>query len=754
MRTLARLVAHHPWKVLLLWLLLLALCAPLAARTGTALKGQDLAALKNTESSRVLDTLQHDFGEQKSSSIVLVSRHQPPLTTTQGQATYRAFVDGLKDVPGVTRVLRATPSPTFPMQSADGVQALTLTEIPQGSQGRAALEEVRKYVQNYGQQHATSTLSVQLTGSEAIAQDLIHHTEADSRRAETLALPLVGLLLLVVFGALVAAGLPLLTGMLSSTLAMAALYGLTHFMNVTTFALSTVTMLCLGAGIDYALLLVNRFREELAHGLSAPDAAERTVLTAGRSVLFSGLTVGISLAGLLIPDVSLLRSIGAGGVAAILITVLTAITALPAVLSLLGQRVNTPRVLHIRWAQSGNISPGWASFARRVMAHPWRNFLLPTLLLLLLAAPAHDLRVGYSGAWGLAKGIESRDALEQVAQMGAGGLLSQYEVILDLQGHKYGPADRQKFGQTTERLKAMPGVKTVLSPFLNAADLQGVDSADALTSLTTLTHRSFSQDRTRLRLSVIPERTLRADEAVAFEQKLRQTLNASGYPYLLGGLPVAERELNELITRALPRVIFAVIGGTFLLLMLAFRSLLIPLKSVLLNALVVAAAIGIVTAVIQNGRLGALVGLTEPAGILDVTIPVLLYAYLFGLSMDYEVFLLSRVQEEHLKGKSNEEAVSNAIGHTARIITSAAGVMFLVLAAFILGQLVGNKALGLGLAAAVFLDATLVRLVMVPAFLKLAGDWNWWLPPWLDRVLPHVELEGGGRAGNTAGSSG
>ncbi|UBV42242.1 MMPL family transporter [Deinococcus taeanensis] len=739
MRTLGQLVSRHPWATLLVWLIAALLSIPFAARAPAALTADPAGGLQNSEATRVTGLLRERFGETDTNTVVIVTRSQPPLGTPQGDATYRRFLSGLEKVPGVTRVTAAQGSGPYRTRSGDGQLALTLAQIPLEQGATPALQRIR----SYATRTESAALDIRVTGGQAIADDFTTFAEDDTKRSEFTALPLIGALLLVVFGALVATGLPLAVGLLSISVAMAALYGLTHVMDVSTFAQSVITMLGLGAGIDYALLMVNRFREELRHTPDARRAAERTVQTAGRSVAFSGLTVAIAMAGLILPPIAFVRSIGIGGVLAVLLTVLASLTALPAMLALLGERVNSPRLLKFTWAQSGAASAAWTTFARRVTARPWAAVLASTALLLLLAAPALKMRTGYAGAWGLTPGVESRDALTDVQTLGAGGLLSQFEVILDLNGQRYTPADRTRFQAVVADLRALPGVKGVLSPFLTPQDLQtaGGNSTDALAALSTLTRRSFSQDRRLLRVTVIPDRNLPAREIPSFETQLRRTLNASGYTYLLGGAPIGGEEFSRAITGALPTVMLAVFAGTFLLLMIAFRSLLIPLKSILMNALTVGAAAGIVTLIVQEGFLAAPLGIPGDVGVLDASLPVLLFAVMFGLSMDYEIFLLSRVQEEHLRGVPNDEAVVLAVGHTARIITSAAIIMFIVFTAFIFGRVVASKSIGLGLAVAVALDATLVRLILVPAFLKLAGRWNWWLPRWLDRRLPHIRLE-------------
>ncbi|WP_102126032.1 MMPL family transporter [Deinococcus planocerae] len=744
MRLLSRFVARHPWPVVACWVLLALLSAYPASLAPRALSANP-GALKDAESTRVTTLLRERFGETDTNTALLVTRLNPPLTTPEGRATHDRFIRGLGEVEGVTRVLPGGAQGAVPTVSPDGALALTVAQIPLLEGATETLARVRAYADEAEREAGAGRLAVRVTGGQAIADDFTEFAEGDTKRSEFAALPLTALVLLLVFGALVATGLPLVIGVLSITVAMAGVYGLTRVTEVSTFAQSVVTLLGLGAGIDYALLMVNRFREELARDGDSRAAASRTVLTAGRSVLFSGLTVAIAMAALILPPIAFVRSMGLGGVLAVLLTVLASVTALPALLALLGERVNSPRLLRFTWSQNAAASGAWTAFARRVTARPWLAVGLSTLFLLVLALPARDMRTGYAGAWGLTPGVESRDALADVRDLGSGGLLSQFEVILDLEGQRYGPQERARFREVVEDLLALPGVQTVISPFLTPADLAGGSGAslgtDSLGALSLLTRRSFSADRTLLRVTVIPDRYLRADQIDPFETRLRATLAASGFPFLLGGAPIGEREFSHAITDAFPAAVLTVFAATFVLLMVAFRSLLVPLKSIVMNALTVGAAYGVVTLVVQGGFLAAPLGIPQDVGVLDSSLPLLLFAVLFGLSMDYEIFLLSRVQEEVLRGHPNDEAVVLAVGRTARIITSAAVIMFIVFCAFIAGRVVANKSIGLGLAVAVALDATLVRLVLVPAFLKIAGKWNWWLPGWLDRLLPRVSIE-------------
>lgn len=746
MRLLARLISSSPLLVLVIWLVLTVLSMPFAAKAPALMTAKVGSTTPGSEAVQLNTRLADEFGEKNTNTVLLISHSQPSLKTDLGKQQYRQFLDGLRQIEGVHAVLPPREGSKLSGMSDDGVRALALVQIPlEDGGGSDTLQRVRDYTaqHNTAQQNAAqndqnhSKLTVRVTGGQAIADDFAHFAEQDTKHSEMMALPLIAVMLLLVFGALVATGLPIVVGLMSITLSMAVLYGLTFVMPVNTFTQSIVTMLGLGAGIDYALLMVNRFREELTRR-SAKEAAAATVLTAGRSVLFSGATVALALAGLLIPSVEFLRSIGLGGVLVVLLTVLASITALPALLCVLGERVNSPRFFSISWARSGKASERWTAFARRVTARPLVAVLGTSVLLLTLSLPAFRMQTGYAGAWGLTPGVESRDALAEVrSELGAGGLLSQYEVLLSL-GRKYQVSDAQMLREITAQLEALEQTKIVLSPFMKTNSL-------SLSEQIAIQKRSWTQNKETIRMTVIPKDNLRSDKARLYEREIRSILSASlnnkNISYLVGGAPVAEREWAEQIMNALPMVVGFVVVGTFFLLMIAFRSLLIPLKSIVLNLATVLAAIGVVTQIVQFGTFASFLGIPLDVGLLDATLPVMLFTVMFGLSMDYEIFLLSRIQEEHLSGKNTVESVVKAVGHTARIITSAAIIMFIVFGAFVFGRVVTTKSIGMGLAAAVFLDATLVRLILVPAFMIWAGRWNWWLPSWLDKRLPYIRLE-------------
>jgi RND superfamily putative drug exporter len=728
---LARLVTRHARLVLWIWTLLLLLFLPLAIRAPSRLS-PDPGSVTSSESAHVASLLKDRFGERDTNSLLLVTESAVDQRRPEVQRVYAQFLTGLAHVPGVVRVTRYDAAGTVRAINADGTLALTLAQIPAKDGAPETVLAVRRYTAGW----TSPLMHVKVTGAQAVSADFAKLTETDSQQSELTALPLTAIVLLIVFGALVAVGLPLTMSLLSIVITLGALYFLTFLTPISSFAQSVVSILGLGAGIDYALLMVNRFREELLLDGQRQDAAFRTLQTAGRSVALSGLTMIIAMGALFIPPLNFVRSIGVGGVLVVLLSVLSSLTALPACFVVLGNWVNWPRLPALTWSQNPEASVVWTSIARRVLARPWLATCSGTAVLLILAAPTFQLRTGYAGAYGLTPGVESRDALMQVQSLGAGGLLSNFEVIFELGDVRYGPGQRGPFRAAVDRLRHLTGVQTVISPFVQKGDLTS-DSA-AVGSLATLNRRSVSTDHRLLHVTVLPDHYLRADQIDDFEARLRSAAQGAGWPVLIGGTPVRGREFTSAITDATPLAIGVVFTATFVLMLIAFRSIVIPIKSILMNSLTVGAACGVVVQVVQNGVLASPLGIPDDVGVLDGSLPLLLFSILFGLSMDYEIFLLSRVQEEHLRGASNDEAIVLAVGRTARIITSAAAIMVIVFSAFVLGRVVTSKSLGLGLAVAVLLDATLVRLVLVPAVLKLAGRWNWWLPRWLARLLPDL----------------
>lgn len=729
---LAQFVTRYPVQVILVWVVLVLLAIP-AARLAPQNLAANASNVKNSEARKVLQILSDQFFQEPVDRTVLVSESSLPENDPRFRQVYNQLMARIEGLEGVLRLSRYDAPSPLQQQSQDGKITATLLDT-RLENGEAVIEALRREAKAA----QTPEIRFYVTGATAVTKDFLHLLEADVKRSELMALPLTGLVLLLAFGALVAAGLPLLVGVVAITTGLACLFFLTLVGEVSSFALSVITMLSLGAGIDYALLMVNRFREELAAGRTAQAAAAITAQTAGRTVASSGLVVAIAMGAMLVPDLTFIRSMGVGGVMSITLTVLASITLLPAILALLGERVNAPRRWAFKPTSSGKVSPFWGRWASTVMQRPWMWSFGVTGLLLVLAWPATQMKLGYTGAFGLGPGVESRKGLELIRQLELGGALDAFEVLLDLGEEGFTPQNRARWRALEQRISAWPEVRLVVSPFL-AGRLEG---QGGFAELVGLTNQYISQNRQYLRLTVIPKDAVQAPSIPEWYARLKQEAQQAGFQrVLLGGAPIGSMEFTQALVGAMPAAIGTVFVATFLLLTVAFRSLIIPLKSILMNTLTVGAAYGLVTLVFQEGFAAGLVGAPTDVGGIDSSLPILMFAVIFGLSMDYEIFLLSRVQEAHLAGLDTPQAVRFALERTAGVISSAALIMIIVFSAFVVGQVVANKTIGLGLALAVFLDATLVRLVLVPAVLVLAGRWNWWLPEPLRRVMPQVRLE-------------
>jgi putative drug exporter of the RND superfamily len=746
---LARLISLRPVPVLLVWMLILVVAIPLAGLAPGAFSAKG-DVLEGSESVQVIDLLSKEFGLTGQETSIIVSESLLERNDPEFRAGYGQLLTKLRKLKGIKAITRFDdPSPLKLFGVVNG-KTITATLLQTGVSPVPLLGEVHEIMR----QTETQDVKYLLTGSTAVTRDFAERSEADVRRSELATLPLVAIVLIFAFGALVAAGLPIMVGLMSITTTMAILYGLAQLLSVSSLAQSVVTLFGLGAGIDYALLMVNRFREELEHGRSPREAAAITTRTAGRSVLFSGLTVAIALGSLLIPNLDFVRSLGVAGLVVISLTVITSLTALPALLALLGNNVNIPRRLR-RSLRLDQPSPVWGALAVGVMRHPWFWLTVASIIMIALALPATGMKLGTTGAFGLAQHVESRRALELIKPLELGGAMDAFDVLIDLgKPRAYNAEARQQFAALDTALSALPEVRLVSSPFLlakapaltNAAPERRSEAATGLGvtlgAAVDATRQYISMNRQFIHLSVIPKNPVRSDQIADWIVRLRDQSHRAGFnEVLVGGLPVLALEFADAVTQAMPLAIGVVCIATFIVMAIAFRSLVIPLKSILMNALTVASSYGIITMVFQHGLFANLLAVPTDVGVIESSLPLVIFAVTFGLSMDYEVFLLSRIQEGHLAGRSTREAVRLALQSTAGVITSAALIMIIVFAAFLQGDVVANKVIGLGLVVAVALDATIVRLILVPAVMVLAGKWNWWLPEGLKRWLPHVKLE-------------
>lgn len=557
-----------------------------------------------------------------------------------------------------------------------------------------------------GLHDAGPDVQVQLGGTAAINAQINDQVSADLARAERLSMPVLVVLLVIVFGSAVAAGLPVLVGAMTVVGSFVVLRTLTVFTEVSVFAINIITILGLGLAIDYGLFIVSRFREELRPDVKVADALGRTMATAGRTVAFSAVTVAVSLTGLLLFPQAFLRSMGLGGIAAIGVAAVTALTVLPAVLAALGHRVDKlrvrlPRGASRRTSATETTTTGrWERFAHLVMRRPIAFAGITVVVLLALGAPFLNVRFGGTDERALPSGAEGRVVSESLRQDFRAPTTAPVNVLIE-------GGDAATVQRFTERITALPEVKE-----------DGVN-ADARTEAATLLTVDYSGGAA-------------GDTARSVVEGIRALPAPEGTEVVVGGFTAKDVDLRTSIVQRLPLMALLVVATTFVLLFLAFGSFVLPVKAVIMNVLSLSASFGVVTWIFVEGHLSDLLAFT-PTGTLETTQPILMLAVLFGLSMDYEVFLLSRIREQYEHEGDNTAAVAHGLQRTGRIITSAALLLVVVIAAFSTSGITFVKLIGVGMAVAIIVDATIVRAVLVPATMRLLGRWNWWAPGPLQR---------------------
>jgi RND superfamily putative drug exporter len=725
---LADLVVRHRRGVVLGWLAVAALLLPGAQQLEQRLALA--ASLPDSESARVALALRERLASPLAESALVVVTGVPAPDTPAGRAALAGLSSELSRAPGVLRAFSYLDAPDPLLLPAQGDGALLLVGLDP-TLGREALvvalrDAAARATRQLRLRHPAAT--VRVTGEAALNVDLRRASLESARSAELLALPLSLGLLLLVFGALVAAGLPLLIGALAIGLASGTLALLALAVPLTATLQSVVSMLGLGLGIDYALLAVSRFREELARG-DVERAAAETARRAGRTVAVSSLAVVIGLGALAGSGIDELRSIALGGAVVTAFAALLATTLLPALLALLGPRIDAGRVTLPRsWLRP----PDWGAWAHRVVAHPAPWAAAALLPLLLLASAVTRLSTDLPrGNW-LPAGLESAQAIDDLERLGRRGLVQTVRVLLELPPDAFALGAAGWSAQT--RLAAALASDARVARVRTLGDLAGEHAADLayVSLMPALAKRCFvGQEGDVLLLEIVPRERAEPGEVAALVRELRRADAAAltglpGARLAVGGLPAFNVDYEDAVAGRLPVTVLGVVAASLLALLLAFRSLLVPLKAVALNLLSVAAALGAVVLVFQEGHLGGLVGLSAGTAGVFPALPILVFGVVFGLSLDYEVFLVARVAEARRSGVDEHQAIAEGVARTAGVITGAAAVMVVVFAAFVSEGFLLVKMLGFALAVAVVLDATLVRLVAGPALLALLGRLNWW----------------------------
>lgn len=707
MRNLALFCYGHRRLVLIGWVVFL--LALFALSTGLGSKFRTEFELPASESARALDLLEE--------------RGVPERGGFTGQIVFRAD-QGVND-PAVRRTMEdffarvaaavdgeQINSPYDPANShqisADGKTGYA--EINLSHRDQSQFLDDGKHIKALVKTVNQPGLQIELGGDIFV--------EEASFSSELVGIVAAIIILLIAFGSLLAVGLPIMTALFGIGCGAAAIGLVTHVMTMPDFTTQIAAMIAIGVGIDYALIVVTRYREAIHSGMNPKDSVSLALDTSGRAVLFAGLTVIISLFGMFMMNMDFVRAVAIGSILAVLMTMLASLTLLPALLGFVGNNIDKFAIPHLRHTQGGGREKTfWYRWSRLIQAHPWPALILSAGLLITLALPVFALRLGIGDAGNRPSTDTTRRAYDMLSEAFGPGFNQPFLIVVDTPG---GSADLQKVQTIASAIQQTPGVGSTTAPQM---------LPDAHLALINAFASSSPQDKETTDLvHRLRKETLPPVEA------------STGLQVYTSGGPAIIVDFSDYIASRLPLFIGAVLLLSFLLLMTVFHSVVVPLKAVIMNMLSIGASFGAMVAVFQWGFMDGVFGLGKE-GPIDAWIPMMLFAILFGLSMDYEVFLLTRVREEYDRTGDNRQAVADGLAATGRVISAAAAIMVCVFGAFILGAGRDIKLVGFGLAFAVLIDATVVRLVLVPAAMELMGNANWWAPSWLVRVLPTIRID-------------
>ena len=737
--------------VLGVWVAVFAAALVASTRLPQQLKGGGFSN-PDAPSARALALLQRQLPRGGSQLILVFESDNLDARGARFESGMRGALSGMRrSLPDLRSIQTYASTGDPSLVSGDGHAALAVLVFD------STMEKVQAEIGKVRAAIGRTGLKTYLTGDPAVYDDMERISAVDLRRAETWALPLALVVLLLVFGTLVAAALPVIGGAMAVTVTLGVLWVLGHFTDRSIFVLNVASLMGLGVGIDYSLFMVGRFREELATGRDIGAAVEHTVARAGRAIFFSGLAVVIGLLGLMSFPYMALRSIGLGGAVVVFFSVAAALTLLPALLGVLGPRVNSLRVFY----RPGREGRFWRRWSEVVMRHAWLVLAGTVAVITPIAWPVARIQVDIPSAASLPTNAESRKGYDILLSRFDLGTLSPIEVVLTWDGGRSADpftlanlATLWGFGRQLQEeagvarvtsVVTVPGVGDPLSTLLlwqlvrqggGAAGQGGaglgpsqLQAARRLAAATTAPGIALFR--------VAPSAPPTSGAAQQLVDRIRSLTPPPGARLWVAGLSAGVRDYARALSGRFPWIILFVLVVTYAVLLVLLRSALLPLKAVVVNGLSLLASYGVLVWVFQFGHLEWLLHF-ESTGTVDADLPVLLFCTVFGVSMDYEVFLLTRVREEWLKAGDNRISVSAGLARTGRIITSAALIVVVVAGSFAFASVLVVKAIGVGLAVAVALDATVIRVLLVPAVMRLLGAWNWWLPARLDRWLPHA----------------
>jgi RND superfamily putative drug exporter len=685
--------------MLLLWIVVLVGVSVL----GSAFAGEHKMSFgtPGADSEQAQSLLESRFPARSGDTIDIVFEAEAGVRDPAVQPRIQRLLDEAARVGHISAIASPFSEQGSRQVSQDGTIAFATAQLDTTYEEEFPAANTRQLME-LADEETRDGLRVELSGFA------VQFAEQPEFGSEGLGIAVAALILLVSFGSVLAMGLPLLTAVLGLAIGTGIIGLLTNVLEVPDFAPLIAAMIGIGVGIDYVLFIVTRYRASLQSGHEPREAVITAITTSGRAVLFAGCTVIISLLGLFVMNLPFLRGLAVSAISVVLVVMLASVTLLPAMLGFVGRTIDRLHVPFVAREVAGRQSLSY-KWSRVIQRRPIPAAVVCAVVLLALAAPLFSLRFGFPDAGVSPRHYTSRQGYDLLAKgFGAG---FNGPLLLVAEGDA---ATAAAVGQT---VSTTPGVAFVTPP---------IPSPDGGVTL----------------LVAYPREGPSSQATQDLVHHLRdEVLPSASVPVHVGGVTAASVDNTEYVTNRLPFFIAVVIVLSFLLLMVVFRSVLVPLKAAVMNVLSISAAYGVMSLAVRGGWFGGIFGIHEPVPVPSF-VPMMMFAIVFGLSMDYEVFLLSRVREEYVRTRDNAAAVADGLAATARVITAAAAIMVSVFLAFVLGEDMVAKMVGIGLATAILVDATLVRMVLVPATMELLGDANWWLPRWLDRLLPEVHVEG------------
>jgi uncharacterized membrane protein YdfJ with MMPL/SSD domain len=726
MNRLAQFLGRRRRWVVAAWALIVLLALPFASKQTEHLTGGGFDT-PGSQSMKVSEAVQDRFGSQ-ADGIAVVLKAAPGATGRERDAAVARIGKEVATLNDVVLPPRVAAQARRQLQGSDVVVVPLRSDLSSDE----LIDPAKTMREDLKPGGAAGGVTPYLVGQPTIWAGMQEISKEDLARAEKSGFPIVALILLVVFGSLAAAALPLALGFVSVLVTGALIYFISLQTNTSVFVTNMASMIGIGVAVDYSLFILARYREEREAGREKGEARARALSTSGLAVTFSGMAVIISLAGLWMVDNQALRSMALGAMTVVAVSILTATTLLPALIAMLGDRVLPGGVVgrvatffrrrfyrrRTAEQQASEQNRFWRAWTARVMARPWPAVIGIAAVLLFLASPLLSIQTGTEALSQFPKDSDVRVGSE-LASAQLGGGTDPIQIVAAFDGGP-GAAGKAAVVGFRRELAVTPGVATVGAP-------------------------AFAGDEALIQAT--PRAGSESEAAVALVERLRDTVVpgsalAQQAEVDVGGETARSHDVRDQIGGSMWKIVLFVLALSFLVLMVMLRSLLLPLKAVLMNLLSIGAAFGVLVAIFQWGWLDGFLGF-ESQGALDTINVPLIFAVVFGLSMDYEVFLMSRIRERYMAHGDNERAVAEGLSSSARTISSAALIMSAVFAVFVLTGVPSIKELGLGCAVAIALDATLVRLILVPAAMKLMGRWNWWMPSWLDRALPDLSFEHG-----------